>query len=68
MQPGEVSNLIEAEASFHILKLERRIPADEAKFEDVRAHLEDVPVQVVVEVDLAHVREAGRVRGTHEQA
>ncbi|HKQ47100.1 MAG TPA: peptidyl-prolyl cis-trans isomerase [Phycisphaerae bacterium] len=40
MQPGDVSNVIEAEGSFHILKLERRIPADEAKFEDVRAHLE----------------------------
>jgi parvulin-like peptidyl-prolyl isomerase len=40
MQPGEVSNLIEAEGSFHVLKLERRDPADEARFEDVRAHLE----------------------------
>lgn len=40
MQPGEVSNLIEAEGSFHVLKLEQRIPADEAKFDDVRGALE----------------------------
>jgi parvulin-like peptidyl-prolyl cis-trans isomerase-like protein len=40
MQPGEVSNLIETEGSYHVLKLERRIPADDANFDEVRAHLE----------------------------
>lgn len=40
LQPGEVSNLIEAEGSYHVLKLERRIPADGAKFDEVRPRLE----------------------------
>lgn len=33
LQPGEVSNLIEAEGAYHVLKLERRIPADDVTFE-----------------------------------
>lgn len=32
MKPGEVSNPIEAEGSFHILKLERRIPSGNLSF------------------------------------
>ncbi len=40
LTPGEVSNPLEAEGSFHVLKLERRIPADAAAFEDVRDELE----------------------------
>jgi foldase protein PrsA len=40
MKPGEVSNLLEAEGSYHVLKLERKVPADGAKFEDARPHLE----------------------------
>lgn len=39
LKPGEVSNPIEAEGSFHVLKLERRIPADGATFEAVREEL-----------------------------
>lgn len=39
LKPGQVSNPIEAEGSFHILKLERRIAADGTPFEDVRDKL-----------------------------
>lgn len=39
LEPGQVSNPIEAEGSFHVLKLERRIPADEATFDDCRDKL-----------------------------
>jgi foldase protein PrsA len=35
LEPGQVSKLLEAEGSFHVLKLVRRIPADGSKFEDV---------------------------------
>ncbi len=40
LEVGEVSNPVEAEGSYHVLKLERRIPADNAVFEDVRDKLE----------------------------
>lgn len=39
LKPGQVSNPIEAEGSFHVLKLERRIAADGAPFEEVRDKL-----------------------------
>ena len=39
LKPGQVSNPIEAEGSFHILKLERRIAADGVPFEEVRDEL-----------------------------
>lgn len=39
LKPGQVSNPIEAEGSFHVLKLERRIAADGAPFEEVRGKL-----------------------------
>ncbi|MFH1418913.1 MAG: peptidylprolyl isomerase [Planctomycetota bacterium] len=40
LKVGEVSNPVEAEGSYHVLKLERRIPADNAAFEDVRDELD----------------------------
>ncbi len=40
LEPGQITNLIEAEGSYHVLKLERRIPADNADFDDVRPALE----------------------------
>ncbi len=39
LKPGEYTNPIEAEGYVHVLKLERRIPAEPAKFDDVRATL-----------------------------
>ncbi|MFQ5429395.1 MAG: peptidylprolyl isomerase [Phycisphaerae bacterium] len=36
LKPGEVSNPIEAEGSFHVLKLERRIPAQAVEFGEVK--------------------------------
>ncbi len=39
LEPGQVSNPVEAEGSFHVLKLERRIPADQATFDDCRDKL-----------------------------
>ena len=35
LEPGQVSKLVEAEGSFHLLKLVKRIPADDARFDDV---------------------------------
>lgn len=40
LAPGEVSKPIKVGPWFHILKLERRIPPTEARFEDVRAEVE----------------------------
>ncbi len=39
LEVGQVSNPIEAEGSYHVLKLERRIPADEISFEEAQASL-----------------------------
>ena len=39
MKPGEVSNPIEAEGSIHVLKLERRIPAENVTFDAARQTL-----------------------------
>ena len=39
LQPGEVSNPIELDGSYHILKLEKKIPADNLPFEDVKESL-----------------------------
>ncbi len=40
LQPGQISNLLEAAGSYHLLKLERKIPADGVSFEDAKPHLE----------------------------
>jgi parvulin-like peptidyl-prolyl isomerase len=40
MKPGEVSKPIRVGTWWHILKLERRIPAPDVKFEDVRPQVE----------------------------
>lgn len=40
LKPGEVSPPIRTEKWYHILKLERRIPPESAKFEDVRPQVE----------------------------
>ena len=40
LQPGEVSNPVEAEGRYHILQLVRRIPPDEQSFEELRPLLE----------------------------
>ncbi|MEP0845337.1 MAG: peptidylprolyl isomerase [Phycisphaerae bacterium] len=40
LRPGEISTPIRAGQMVHILKLERRIPPDNARFEDVRADVE----------------------------
>jgi parvulin-like peptidyl-prolyl isomerase len=39
LEPGQVSNPIEAEGSFHVLKLERRIPADAVTLDQVKEEL-----------------------------
>ena len=39
LKPGEVSNPIEAEGSLHVLKLERKIPADDVTFDQVKEEL-----------------------------
>lgn len=39
LEPGQVSNPIELEGSYHILKLERRIPADDLPFDEVKEAL-----------------------------
>ena len=41
LKPGEVSKPIDAEGAYHILKLERRIPADGVGFEQARERLRD---------------------------
>lgn len=38
LKPGEISNLLEAEGSYHVLKLERLIPADSAPLDDAERH------------------------------
>lgn len=40
LRPGEISTPIRAGQMVHILKLERRIPPDNARFEDVRSQVE----------------------------
>ena len=40
LEVGQVSNPLEAEGSYHVLKLERRIPADEISFDEARATLQ----------------------------
>lgn len=39
LTPGDVSNPIEAEGSYHVLKLERRIPAENVAFDDAKDKL-----------------------------
>jgi len=39
LQPGQYSNLIEAEGNFHVLKLERKLPPDPVTFDEVREKL-----------------------------
>lgn len=39
LEVGQVTNPIEAEGSYHVLKLERRLPADETPFDEVRESL-----------------------------
>jgi foldase protein PrsA len=41
MEPGQVCNPIEAEGSHHVLKLEQRIPATNADFEEVKEKLRE---------------------------
>ena len=41
MKPGEISNLIETEFGFHIIKLEAIKGGDKRPFDDVRASIED---------------------------
>ncbi len=48
LQPGEVSAPIRVERRFHILKLERRIPPQNARFEDVRDEVEGRLLERVV--------------------
>lgn len=48
LRPGEVSAPIRVERRFHILKLERRIPPQNARFEDVRDGVEDRLLERVV--------------------
>lgn len=38
LKPGDVSNLLEAEGSYHVLKLERLIPADSQPLDDAERH------------------------------
>lgn len=40
LSAGQVSSLFEAEGSFHVLKVERFIPADDVSMDSVRAELE----------------------------
>lgn len=42
LKPGEYSKLIEAQGSYHILKLERIIPADTASFEEVKSQVKRI--------------------------
>jgi foldase protein PrsA len=39
LEPGQVSNPIEAEGSLHVLKLERRIPADDVAFDQAKEEI-----------------------------
>jgi foldase protein PrsA len=39
LQPGQASNPIEVEGSLHVLKLERKIPADDVTFDQVKEEL-----------------------------
>jgi foldase protein PrsA len=39
LEPGQVSNPIEVEGSLHVIKLERRIPADEVSFDQVKEEI-----------------------------
>lgn len=41
LEVGQVSNPIEVEGSFHVLKLERRIPPDNVSFEQAREELQE---------------------------
>ena len=40
MKPGDVSDLIQIEQAYTIVRLQEHTPAGEAKFEDVKAQLE----------------------------
>ncbi|RIK65993.1 MAG: hypothetical protein DCC65_11165 [Planctomycetota bacterium] len=40
LKPGEVSSMFEAEGSYHVVKLERMIPADAETFDQVKSHIE----------------------------
>jgi parvulin-like peptidyl-prolyl isomerase len=39
LEPGQISNPIEVEGSYHVLRLERRIPAEEVTFDQVEQEL-----------------------------
>ncbi len=57
LSPGDVSNPIEAEGSYHVLKLERRIPADEVTFDAARQTLHANRMSRIV---AERMEEAGR--------
>lgn len=57
MTPGEVSNPIAAEGSFHVLRLERLIPADDVTFEAAR---EQAEAAVRLRLTEARMEELGR--------
>ena len=40
MKPGDVSDVIQVDQTYTIVRLEEHTPAGEAKFEDVKAQLE----------------------------
>jgi parvulin-like peptidyl-prolyl isomerase len=52
LKPGELSDAVQAEGAYHLLKLEQRIPPKAVKFEDVkeiiRTKLEDNAVQATM--------------------
>lgn len=39
LEPGQVSGLFETEGNYHVIKLERRLPADDVTFDQVRDNL-----------------------------
>lgn len=39
-QPGDLSEVVETEFGFHIIRLDKKIPAGKASFEDVRDELQ----------------------------
>lgn len=55
LSPGQVSNPITFEGKLHVLKLEKRIPADAVKFEEVRDQLRDTLTQERVERRMAEL-------------
>lgn len=50
LKEGEVSSQVQAEGSYHLIKLERRIPPKAVKFEDVKNALrDDLQNQLIIE-------------------